>query len=1547
MIKKLVSIFIWLTLAINLSAQSASYIYDNLQRLTEIQYTNGTTIKYSYDANGNRLQHTITNSNQPIDLQMQNASLSSNTVGTGGNVNVSCVNFNAGIGTAPNHKVIYFLSTNNAWDNADIGLDSVITNSVAAGAGQNLPNKSIAIPTAISAGSYFLIIYTDARLSVTETNENNNIVALPINIINCSSLNFTISAVQPLCGQNNGSLTLNAVGGSAPYQYSINNGLSYQTGNSFTSLGSGAYNCKVKDANNCERVTTYSLDAQNSITPTANFTFITNGLNVQFTNSSSNATSFVWGYGDNIINASNSPTYTYAANGTYNVCLTATNSCGFNTLCKPVSVTVSSTSTSDSSAVWERKYYTVGNTNERYFAKGIMENDDSSVIIVGTKYIVANNTNCDNLGFLNSGNCVVSKAGYIHKLDKYGKPMWQTALSGSEFELNEFRTFGDNVNIVKLPTNNNFLFAANRSSNGVYWIQMNQGGNFVSSPFKYFHFFSPGKTYDNNANFYKVSDGIILMSRVNDGINNKMLISLTKLNYDGSQILWTKEYTISNGSFSSLFGLNLMQLNDGNLAIVGAASNNSFFNPGIVDGDALLLKVNNIDGSAVFCRLIEHEGVFQAFTSLKQAQNSSSYLNGYDLVVGGHHKTKGPFFAVMKSSDGGASGFRYFSNIQYGSLDLFTSKSDTLCAIINNRKGQGNTYRISLFDPSSFYLYNFPSGGLLAGKSHTTGLQNNNHQPVTPIQGLADRVLFSYSNSNTLYDSRHSVLKLDTSWQSTCSGSSYTALLSALPGATNNTLVTVTASNSAFAIGSPQFLTTASLNISDTLKCKSVQNSLTPICDLQASFDQDKETVCVGQSITFTNESAGNIANRKWLINGAQVGNSNLLTYSFTNSGNYLVQLIISNTICSDTISSSIVINPALTVVATKTNAICTSSNGTITLTSSGGTLPYGFSIDNGLTFGNSNTFSNLAVGTYNAVVKDAIGCTKSIIVTISSDNQSIGLVVDSLNINCNGENNGFIKLTPIGGTPNYSFVWSNGAISSSITNLAAGAYSVSVSDSKGCSIQRSFLLTQPSDINATATITPATCIPNGSLSLDVSGGVSPYIVNWSNGASSLSLNNLAAGNYTATVKDANNCTKQFSYLVAKDTILKSNGFPILNMPTTTNRIPEMCVGDSIILTVSAYNDISYQWYKDNLAITGATNNTYKTFAAGFYYCRLQDVNSCILNSNFVSVTLNPLPITTLTPQGPITLCGTQTTIINSFAGYAGYVWNNGSTGSSINVSNTGSFNVTITTDKGCKAISSNVLVTKHPLPNASITPTGTTVLCEGDSVVLIAPAGMAVYLWSNGAATQKITVKQSGTYNVKVTDLNGCVNTSTNKIVVVNIRPVKPVITQIGLDSLVANHNGFNYRWYKWKIVTTNNGIETYVPARSTLPTLFATTQGIKVAREKALYLLQYSNSFGCENVSDTFRYTTVVQPSIKISPNPATSMVNVFIQGVENSDTYQLQLLDINGKILQRRTMKPTYNEIRTEFNIGSYSQGVYIVAVKDMDNKSLTSEKIIKIK
>jgi hypothetical protein len=199
----------------------------------------------------------------------------------------------------------------------------------------------------------------------------------------------------------------------------------------------------------------------------------------------------------------------------------------------------------------------------------------------------------------------------------------------------------------------------------------------------------------------------------------------------------------------------------------------------------------------------------------------------------------------------------------------------------------------------------------------------------------------------------------------------------------------------------------------------------------------------------------------------------------------------------------------ALSATTSQVNVKCKGDkSGSATVTAAGGTAPYTYFWSNGQT---SATATNLGAGVHTVSIKDANNCTLSLSVNITEPEL---LVVNPSKVDpaCNGASTGSITLAVSGGVTPYTYSWSNGSTSQNLTNVAAGTYTVVVTDANGCKKTSVITLVQPSAIVNVTNSTDVKCNgdKNGSASVTVSGGVSPYSTTWSNGATTAGITGLS-----------------------------------------------------------------------------------------------------------------------------------------------------------------------------------------------------------------------------------------------------------------------------------------------------------------------------------------------------------------------------------------------------------------------------------------------------
>ncbi len=525
------------------------------------------------------------------------------------------------------------------------------------------------------------------------------------------------------------------------------------------------------------------------------------------------------------------------------------------------------------------------------------------------------------------------------------------------------------------------------------------------------------------------------------------------------------------------------------------------------------------------------------------------------------------------------------------------------------------------------------------------------------------------------------------------------------------------------------------------------------------------------------------------------------LTFSWSNgdtsqnltgvtAGNYFVT--VDEAIgCSATAAITILNTNGPAISDIHINTSCGSSNGAINLTVGGGTAPYSYNWSTGST---SQNLFNLSAGDYYVTVSDANNCIATLYVYIENS-APITLIETHSDASC-GNNNGLIDLTVSSGAAPYGFLWNTGDTTEDPNNMAAGNYSVTITDAFSCSASASIIISNSNSPTLSETHVDASCGNlNGSINLSVIGGLNPYTYQWNNFATTQNLSNLISGNYFVTVTDANNCVGIMSVLI--DNL---NG-PSLNVSASD---PSCSQSNGVIdLQVSGgIPPYVFNW------MNGATASTLSNLSIGNYSVTVSDQSGC---SMFTNTTLysTSAPIINLNSFSNNICIGNSTTI--SATGATTYTWSpstglNVSTGNNViaNPTVTTTYSVNGSTASGCSAISS-IVITVSPNPNLSVAPLASSI-CLGGSTTISA-VGASTYSWSpsiNLSSSTGATVTASPTITTTYTIIgmsNGCNAEATAVVNLISAPTINlnSIDTNICLGNsvvLIASGNGTNYAW-------------------------------------------------------------------------------------------------------------------------------------------------------
>ncbi len=503
-----------------------------------------------------------------------------------------------------------------------------------------------------------------------------------------------------------------------------------------------------------------------------------------------------------------------------------------------------------------------------------------------------------------------------------------------------------------------------------------------------------------------------------------------------------------------------------------------------------------------------------------------------------------------------------------------------------------------------------------------------------------------------------------------------------------------------------------------------------------------------------------------------------IITPNRTNiaAGTYSVT-VTDNKGCSAS-SSAIITQPAsaVSVATVVTSTTCNGgSNGAITANVSGGISPYTFNWGGGIT---SQNRANLIAGTYSVVVTDSNNCTASANATVAQPN-AISLSTGVTNVSCNGGNNGVINLTATGGSSTYTYNWGGGITSQNRTNLVASSYAVTVTDANGCTAATSANVTQPTPLSATTVTGHVTCYggSNGTVSVNVTGGMFPYSFAWNGGVHSQSMSNISAGNYSVTVIDYNNCTTSVNVSITQPP-------PFVITTAVTNVLCNGGNNGAINLSVGGGTPgYTYNWGG------GITSQNRINLTAGNYTATITDNNSCTLTASAViaqpSVALSAVAVeTNVLCNGGNT--GAINLTVNGGTSPYNYNWGAGIISQSRTNLLAGTYAVTITDANSCSASLSKIITQPTAL---AISETHVNAVCNGNmtgsiDITTTGGTGNYFYNWSNGYNTEDLAGILAGNYSVTVSDANSCT-------AVKSIAVTQPTAISISLNSNNVSCNG------------------------------------------------------------------------------------------------------------------------------------------------------------
>ncbi|MBL7892560.1 MAG: gliding motility-associated C-terminal domain-containing protein, partial [Bacteroidia bacterium] len=443
-------------------------------------------------------------------------------------------------------------------------------------------------------------------------------------------------------------------------------------------------------------------------------------------------------------------------------------------------------------------------------------------------------------------------------------------------------------------------------------------------------------------------------------------------------------------------------------------------------------------------------------------------------------------------------------------------------------------------------------------------------------------------------------------------------------------------------------------------------------------------------------------------------------------------------TAVTSTTVSSTTAGPAVDTISTKSVVCNGKATGNIFL-NVGGSVTYAWS--NG---GTTDNISGLTAGTYTVTVTNTVNsCPTVKSYTIKGPPAyNMGTNIET-HLKCKGDKSGKLEITPTGNNPAYNYEWLPGSLTiEDITGLAAGTYTLNISDTKGCAGSFTYTLTEPTAVTATATqATQAGCgLSDGSATASGSGGTGSKTYSWSNGSTNSTATGLSAGSYIVTVTDGNGCTGTASVSVTNPNP------PTASISNSTNASCGQSDGTATVLAGGGTPGYSYTWNN------GQTTTTASGLGAGTVTVTVTDNKGC---SAVTSTTITSLGAPTVTVTSTNASCGANDGTASASAnggtpGYS-YSWSPGGA-ITANVSNLagGTYTVVVTDTKGC-SVSGVTTISSSSNPNADFTASK----YIGDSPLVVdftnTSTGGTTYTWyfGDGSAPYTGTTPPTHTYSV------------------------------------------------------------------------------------------------------------------------------------------------------------------------------------------------------
>lgn len=621
---------------------------------------------------------------------------------------------------------------------------------------------------------------------------------------------------------------------------------------------------------------------------------------------------------------------------------------------------------------------------------------------------------------------------------------------------------------------------------------------------------------------------------------------------------------------------------------------------------------------------------------------------------------------------------------------------------------------------------------------------------------------------------------------------------------------------------------------------------------------------CFGGFGSISMVGGGGTPGYTYAINNGAFGG----TTSWTNlpAGTYTISVRDANNCIKDTLIY-LIQPPSINITGLALlNASCNNApTGSITITANGGVSPYTYALNAG-GYSATNTFTNLAAGTYTVHVRDANNCQKDTIISLNNNGNFYVTSIGGIQPSCFNGNDGSVNFTVIGGVPPYQYAINASPFGAANTfnGLSSGFYTLHAIDNSGCSRDTVVFLSQPVQLGfSSITLTPTICAGTNTGTATVVGtGGTPgyqYKIDLGGYGASGSFTGLAPGNHTISVRDSKNCVKDTII-----TILEPLPVSFANITI----IPPGCFSNVGVISIGGTGGVPPYTFAIG-AGPFQSSGSFNNLPIGNYTLHVQDANGC-QHDTVISLALNQLISITSLNHTAVLCPGFSNGVINVLGSSAyipiQYSLNGGTQQLSGNFNglSAGTYTVHVEDQLGCFVDSIVTILSAPTITINSINITSPLCYNTTDGSILInATGGMGPLYYSYNAipytSNNLLTNIGIGTYTLHVKDSINCqVDT------VVNVTGPSPItITSINIGQPFCN-------------IATNGSITINAsggqsPYQYAINNSLFTTNNAFTNLIQGTYTVQIMDINGC--IKDTI---------IQLNAAPYLTFINVVVQNV-----------------------------------------------------------------